>query len=76
MAKKINSQFDFFKEVYLDDEGNLGVSVTGKESIDSIINTSEKATEIELNTGDTKQALVFMAEQLEDIKNLLKLILS
>ena len=49
----------------------------GSETInEAILNTSDKSDEIALNTMSTKDALMFVGSQLEDVKNLLKLILS
>jgi hypothetical protein len=59
---------------YLD--GTAPPTSGGETVIDAILNTSEKSTEIELNTDGSKYALVAIVEQLEDIKSLLKLILS
>ncbi len=59
---------------YLD--GTAPPTSGGETVIDAILNTSEKSTEIELNTNNTKSTLHSVVEQLEDVKNLLKLILS
>jgi predicted NACHT family NTPase len=65
---KVNNQYDFFKTVRLDENGNM-ITSDGK-------NITEKLEETSLNTMDTKDAIVFLSNQLEDVKNLLKLILS
>jgi predicted NACHT family NTPase len=65
---KVNNQYDFFKTVRLDENGNV-ITSDGK-------NITEKLEETSLNTMDTKDAIVFLSNQLEDVKNLLKLILS
>jgi len=62
----VNNQYDFFKVVKLDEEGRLLIS--GKDEVSTI-----KTTE---NTESAKDSLLFIAQQLEDVKNLLKLILS
>ena len=64
MSNKVNNQYDFFKVVKLDEEGRLIISES-----DTVVSTSE-------NTESSKDSLLFIAEQLEDVKNLLKLILS
>ena len=53
-------------------EININTSeITNPES-----ETNEKLGSVDFNTDDTRKTLQLMAEQLEDIKNLLKLILS
>tara|TARA_R110002153_G_scaffold252714_2_gene410561 strand:- start:310 stop:510 length:201 start_codon:yes stop_codon:yes gene_type:complete len=64
----INNQYDFFKKVRLDEDGNM-VTSDGE-------NISIKSDEIAENTVSTKEALMAVSSQLEDVKNLLKLILS
>jgi hypothetical protein len=59
---------------YLD--GTAPPTSGGETVIDATLNTSVKSDEIAENTFNTKGNLVFVAQQLEDIKNLLKLILS
>ena len=59
---------------YLD--GTAPPTSGGETVIDATLNTSVKSDEIAENTFNTKGNLVFIAQQLEDIKNLLKLILS
>jgi hypothetical protein len=59
---------------YLD--GTAPPTSGGETVIDAILNTSETSNDIKLNTRLSERTLNGIVEQLEDIKNLLKLILS
>ena len=59
---------------YLD--GTAPPTSGGETVIDATLNTSVKSDEIAENTFNIKGNQSFIAQQLEDIKNLLKLILS
>jgi len=59
---------------YLD--GTAPPTSGGETVIDATLNTSEKSNEISNNTRLSEKSLNGVIEQLEDIKNLLKLILT
>lgn len=59
---------------YLD--GTAPPTSGGETVIDATLNTSEKSNEIEINTRLSEKSINGVIEQLEDIKNLLKLILT
>jgi len=60
MSENINSQFDFFKKVNLDEDGNIGVSLIGDSSSQPFSFSAENYSDLQSKTGMVNGDLAYV----------------